>query len=133
AGSSVNITLEDDINITRGDMLVKTNELPKVEKEIDATVCWMDSKQLRPGAKYIVQHNTNKVLSKIDAVQNVMTTDFSGQIDSDNKLSLNEIGQVRIKLSKHIYYDAYKDNKFNGAFILVDAQTQATAGVGFIN
>ncbi|MEO0526639.1 MAG: GTP-binding protein [Bacteroidota bacterium] len=133
AGSSVNITLEDDINITRGDMLVKTNELPKVEKEIDATVCWMDSKQLRPGSKYIVQHNTNKVLSKIDAVQNVMTTDFSGQIDSDNKLSLNEIGQVRIKLSKHIYYDAYKDNKFNGAFILVDAQTQATAGVGFIN
>ncbi|WP_411030218.1 sulfate adenylyltransferase subunit 1 [Spongiimicrobium sp. 3-5] len=133
AGSSVSITLEDDINITRGDMLVKSGELPKIEKEINATVCWMDNKQLLPGTKYVIQHNTNKVLSKIDAVQHVMTTDFSGQIDSNNKLNLNEIGEVRIKLSKQIYCDAYKDNKYNGAFILIDTQTNATAGVGFIN
>lgn len=132
-GSSVNITLEDDINIARGDMLVKTEELPKIEKEIRATVCWMDNKQLQPGTKYIVQHSTNKVLSKIDAIERVMTTDFSGQIDAQGKLALNEIGEVRIKLSKPIYYDAYKDNKYNGAFILLDAHTNATAAVGFIN
>ncbi len=133
AGSSVNITLEDDINITRGDMLVKTNELPTVEKHIRATVCWMDGKQLASGAKYIIQHNTNKVLSKIDAVHNVIATDYSGVDITKNQLALNEIGEVSIRLSKPIYYDAYKNHKSNGAFILIDAHTNATAGVGFIN
>jgi len=133
AGSSVNITLEDDINIARGDMLVKGNELPKIEKQINATICWMDSKQLQPGTKYIVQHNTNKVLSKISSISNVITTDYSGTIASNNELKLNEIGEVNIALSKPIYFDSYQDNKANGAFILIDAQTNATAGVGFIN
>ncbi|MFT4833093.1 MAG: sulfate adenylyltransferase subunit 1 [Psychroserpens sp.] len=133
AGSSVNITLEDDINITRGDMLVKSNELPKIEKQITATVCWMDSKQLQPGSKYMVQHNTNKVLSKIDAIRNVVSTEYTGVHDANNKLALNEIGEVSIKLSKPIYFDAYKDNKSNGSFILIDTQSNTTAGVGFIN
>ncbi|MFT6836789.1 MAG: sulfate adenylyltransferase subunit 1 [Sediminicola sp.] len=133
AGSSVNITLEDDINITRGDMLVKSNELPKIEKQITATVCWMDSKQLQPGSKYMVQHNTNKVLSKIDAIRNVVSTEYTGVHDANHKLALNEIGEVSIKLSKPIYFDAYKDNKSNGSFILIDTQSNTTAGVGFIN
>lgn len=133
AGSSVNITLEDDINITRGDMLVKSNELPKIEKQITATVCWMDNKQLQPGTKYMVQHNTNKVLSKIDAIRNVVSTEYTGVHDANNKLALNEIGEVSIKLSKPIYFDAYKDNKSNGSFILIDTQSNTTAGVGFIN
>ncbi|MEJ1222591.1 sulfate adenylyltransferase subunit 1 [Sediminicola sp. 1XM1-17] len=133
AGSSVNITLEDDINITRGDMLVKSNELPKIEKQITATVCWMDGKQLLPGTKYLVQHNTNKVLSKIDAIKNVVSTDYTGVADANNKLALNEIGEVSIKLSRPIYFDAYKDNKSNGSFILIDTQSNTTAGVGFIN
>ncbi|MEP0214300.1 MAG: GTP-binding protein [Cellulophaga sp.] len=133
AGSSVNITLEDDINITRGDMLVKTNELPKIEKQVTATVCWMDSKNLVPGTKYIVQHNTNRVLSKIDSINSVIATDYTGEQENNNKLSLNEIGEVSIKLSKPIYFDSYNDNKSNGAFILIDAQTNTTAGAGFIN
>lgn len=133
AGSSVNITLEDDINITRGDMLVKTDELPKIEKQVTATVCWMDSKNLVPGTKYIVQHNTNRVLSKIDSINSVIATDYTGEQENKNKLSLNEIGEVSIKLSKPIYFDSYNDNKSNGAFILIDAQTNTTAGAGFIS
>lgn len=133
AGSSVTITLEDDINITRGDMIVKRNEVPKIEQELNATVCWMDQKQMRPGSKYIVQHNTNKVLSKINVIGNVVATDYSGVIEANQKLALNEIGEVHIKLSKPIYFDAYRDNKSNGAFVLIDPQTNATAGVGFIN
>ena len=133
SGSSVTITLEDEVNITRGDMLVKTNEEPKVDKSLHATVCWMDNKQLAPGTKYIVQHNSNRVLSKISAIKNIILTDFSGSKNSDNKLALNEIGEVEIKLSKPIFYDSYIDNKSNGSFILIDEQTNATAGVGFIN
>ncbi|PWA06444.1 sulfate adenylyltransferase subunit 1 [Flavobacterium psychrotolerans] len=131
AGSSITIELENDINVTRGDMIVKSSELPKIEKDITTTVCWMDSKKLVAGAKYFVQHNTNRVLAKIDSVKNVIATDYSGTT-SATQLAINEIGEVTIKLSKAIYFDAYTDNKSNGAFILIDAATNTTAGVGFI-
>ncbi|HEU4791437.1 MAG TPA: GTP-binding protein [Flavobacterium sp.] len=130
-GSSITIELENDINVTRGDMIVKSNELPRVEKDITTTVCWMDSKKLVAGAKYFVQHNTNRVLAKIDSVKNVIATDYSGTTPA-TQLAINEIGEVTIKLSKAIYFDAYNDNKSNGAFILIDAATNTTAGVGFI-
>jgi sulfate adenylyltransferase subunit 1 len=130
-GSSITIELENDINVTRGDMIVKSNELPRVEKDINTTVCWMDSKKLAPGAKYFVQHNTNRVLAKIESVKNVIATDFSGTKEA-SQLAINEIGEVNIKLSKAIYFDTYNDNKSNGAFILIDAATNTTAGVGFI-
>jgi sulfate adenylyltransferase subunit 1 len=131
AGSSITIELENDINVTRGDMIVKSSELPRIEKDITTTVCWMDSKKLVAGAKYFVQHNSNRVLAKIDSVKNVIATDYSGTKEA-SQLSINEIGEVTIKLSKAIYFDAYNDNKSNGAFILIDAATNTTAGVGFI-
>jgi sulfate adenylyltransferase subunit 1 len=131
AGSSITLELENDINVTRGDMIVKSSELPKIEKDITTTVCWMDSKKLVAGAKYYVQHNSNRVLAKIDSVKNVIATDYSGTTPA-TQLAINEIGEVTIKLSKAIYFDAYNDNKSNGAFILIDAATNTTAGVGFI-
>ncbi|WP_140486047.1 sulfate adenylyltransferase subunit 1 [Flavobacterium sp. GSA192] len=131
AGSSITIELENDINVTRGDMIVKSNELPRVEKDITTTVCWMDSKKLVAGTKYLIQHNTNRVLAKVDSVKNVIATDYSGTTPA-SQLAINEIGEVTIKLSKPLYFDAYNDNKSNGAFILIDASTNTTAGVGFI-
>ena len=131
AGSSITVELENDINVTRGDMIVKSNELPNIEKEITTTVCWMDSKKLIAGTKYLIQHNTNRVLAKIESVKNVIETDYSGSTPA-TQLAINEIGEVNIKLSKAIYFDAYSDNKSNGAFILIDVATNTTAGVGFI-
>ncbi|WP_418264011.1 sulfate adenylyltransferase subunit 1 [Flavobacterium faecale] len=131
AGSSITIELENDINVTRGDMIVKSNELPRIEKDITTTVCWMDSKKLVPGTKYLIQHNTNRVLAKVDSIKNVIATDYSGTTPA-SQLAINEIGEVSIKLSKPLYFDAYNDNKSNGAFILIDASTNTTAGVGFI-
>ncbi|WP_432222855.1 sulfate adenylyltransferase subunit 1 [Flavobacterium sp. TMP13] len=132
AGSSITIELENDINVTRGDMIVKSAELPKIEKEINTTICWMDSKKLVAGTKYLIQHNTNRILAKVDRVKNVVATDYSGTKEAD-QLAINEIGEVSIKLSKAIYFDAYNSNKSNGAFILIDTNTNTTAGVGFIN
>ncbi len=131
AGSSITIELENDINVTRGDMIVKSNELPRVEKDINTTICWMDSKKLVAGTKYLIQHNTNRVLAKIESVKNVIATDYSGSTPA-TQLAINEIGEVSIKLSKALYFDAYNDNKSNGAFILIDVATNTTAGVGFI-
>ncbi|PHQ29994.1 sulfate adenylyltransferase subunit 1 [Leeuwenhoekiella nanhaiensis] len=132
AGSSVTITLEDDINITRGDVLVKSDEVPQSSKSLTAAVCWMDGKALVPGAKYEIQHNTNRILAKIDSVESVIATDYSGEDSSKNQLTLNEIGKVNFKLSKNLFYDTYADNKAGGSFILIDTQSNTTAGVGFI-
>ncbi|MBK5194074.1 MAG: sulfate adenylyltransferase, partial [Flavobacteriaceae bacterium] len=132
AGSSVTITLDSDINVARGDMLVKFDELPEQTKVLNATICWMDGKALAPGNKYVLQHNTNSVLAKIDEISTNISTDFSGTIQASS-LNLNEIGQVSIKLSKAIYTDKFKNNKENGRFILIDPQSNTTAGVGFIN
>jgi len=114
-------------------MLVKEDELPTIKKELSATVCWMDNKQLLPGSKYFVQHNTNQVLSKISAIKSTIATDYSGSKPAEGKLSLNEIGEVEIKLSKPIFYDSFEESKSNGSFILIDEQTNATAAIGFIN
>ncbi|MDG1805523.1 GTP-binding protein [Flavicella sp.] len=131
-GSSVNITLESEINISRGDLLVKSSELPKEAKQIEAKVCWMDAKNLVPGTKYLIQHGANRVVAKIGDVKSVIKTDFTGKDNAASKLEINEIGEVSIKLAKPLFYDAYADNKANGSFILIDAQTNNTSGVGFI-
>ncbi|WP_373055897.1 sulfate adenylyltransferase subunit 1 [Zunongwangia sp. H14] len=131
AGSSVTITLEDDINVARGNTLVRSHEVPRQVKKLDATVCWMDGKALVPGTKYVLQHNTNGILVKIDEIQGQVSTNFGG-VSRASSLELNEIGQVSIKLSKPIFADNFEENKANGRFILVDTQTNTTAGVGFI-
>lgn len=131
AGSSVTITLTDDINVARGDMLVKTGEVPKPTKELLATVCWMDGKPLLSGNKYLLQHNTSGVLAKIDKIESHTATDFQAAGEAAF-LKLNEIGSVTIKLSKPVFADSYQNNKDNGRFILIDSQTHTTAGVGFI-
>lgn len=79
----------------------------------------------------MIQHNTNRVLAKIESVNNVIATDYSG-VTPASQLAINEIGEVTIKLSKALYFDTYNENKSNGAFILIDTATNTTAGVGFI-
>jgi len=130
--SSVTITLEDEINLSRGDMLVKVGDLPIVEKEFTATISWMDSQELTPGNKYIVQHGVNKVLAKVAAVEHKIAPDYSGLDTTANSLGMNDIAQVSFKLNKPIFYDRFKDHRTNGSFILIDTQTNSTVGAGFI-
>ena len=130
-GTSINITLEDNINVSRGDMIVKTGEEPNIEKQLNAKVCWMDNKNLQKGTKYLLQHGTNRVQALVQDIDNVLSTDFSGQEKAES-LTLNQIGEVSIKLAKPLFFDKYTENKRNGAFILIDPQTNHTAGVGFV-
>ena len=130
-GTSINITLEDNINVSRGDMIVKTGEEPSIEKQLNAKVCWMDNKNLQKRTKYLLQHGTNRVQALVQDIDNVLSTDFSGQEKAES-LTLNQIGEVSIKLAKPLFFDKYTENKRNGAFILIDPQTNHTAGVGFV-
>jgi sulfate adenylyltransferase subunit 1 len=130
--SSVTITLEDEINVSRGDMLVKADDLPTIEKQFTATISWMDSQQLTTGSKYIVQHGVNKVLAKVASIHHKINPDYSGIDTGAIALGMNDIAQVSFKLNKPIFYDAFKDHRTNGSFILIDTQTNSTVGAGFI-
>jgi sulfate adenylyltransferase subunit 1 len=131
-GSSVTITLEDNVNMSRGDMLVKVSEEPKITKEINATICWMDKEPLKPSQKYYIKHGVNDAQAKITQLSSIIKTDFSGKIDNPSELELNQIGDIQLKLSKPLLVDAYNENKSNGSFILINPKTNNTVGVGFI-
>ncbi|WP_420551539.1 sulfate adenylyltransferase subunit 1 [Tenacibaculum aiptasiae] len=131
-GSSVTITLEDNVNVSRGDMLVKTKEVPTVSKELTATICWMDKNPLQASDKYYIKHGVNDAQAKIMSLSSIIKTDFSGKEENPSQLTLNEIGDVTLKVSKPLFYDSYQKNKANGTFILINPKTNNTAGVGFI-
>jgi sulfate adenylyltransferase subunit 1 len=131
AGSSIVMTLDTEVDISRGDMLVKSSELPKSEKQIIATVCQVNQKELRIGSKYILQHGIHRVLAKVEQIHSKIQTDFSGGVQVDF-LKLNDIAKVQFKLSKSIHFDPYAANKSNGTFILIDEGSFDTVSVGFV-
>lgn len=131
-GSSITVTLNSEVDLSRGDMLVKSDAVPRSEKQISATICQVNSKGLRVGAKYILQHGVNRVLAKVDQIESKIHTDFSGSEEAD-QLKLNDIGKVKFRLSKPIHFDSYKKNKSNGSFILIEEGEFDTVSVGFID
>ncbi|WP_044402780.1 sulfate adenylyltransferase subunit 1 [Lacinutrix sp. Hel_I_90] len=130
--SSVLITLEDDVNISRGDMIVKANDLPTIDKQFTAIISWMDDQKLTASSRYIVQHGVNKVLAKVACIHNKINPDYSGTEDTVDALGMNDIATVSFKLNKPIFYDAFKNHRTNGSFILIDSQSNNTVGAGFI-
>jgi len=130
--SSVTITLEDDINVSRGDMLVKVDDLPTIDKQLTATISWMDNQKLASGNKYVIQHGVNKALAKVDAINHKIHPDYSGIDSGIDALTMNDIASVTFKLNKPIFFDAFKDHRTNGSFILIDSQSNNTVGAGFI-
>lgn len=131
--SSVTITLEDEVNISRGDMLVKVGDLPTIDKQFTATISWMDSQRLSAGNKYVVQHGINKVLGKVENIHHKILPDYSGIETGIDSLGMNDIAQVTFKLNKPIFYDKFKNHRTNGSFILIDTQSNSTVGAGFIS
>lgn len=130
--SSVTVTLTDNVNISRGDMIVKVDEIPHIAKQVTATISWMDAEQLKPGSKYLLQHGLHKVLAKVKTIHHKIETDFSGVQEDVTEVSMNDIASVTFQLNKAIFFDTFEENRTNGAFILIDQQSNHTAGVGFI-
>ncbi len=130
--SSVTITLEDEINVSRGDMIVKEGDLPTIDKQFTATIAWMDSDQLKAGTKYVIQHGVNKVLAKVDKIHHKINPDYSGIEENVDGLGMNDIAKVTFKLNKPIFFDAFKNHRTNGSFIVIDTKNNNTVGAGFI-
>lgn len=132
AGSSITISLMDEVNVSRGDLIVKSEELPKETKQIKATICWMDNQPLEAASTYYLQHGVKLVKSKIRSIDHKISTDNTGEIEKVTQLNMNDLGMAEIQLAQPLHFDSYTENKGNGAFILIDTKSNTTAGVGFI-
>ncbi|WP_143310419.1 sulfate adenylyltransferase subunit 1 [Chitinophaga vietnamensis] len=129
---SVVITLEDEIDSSRGNMLVKPDQQPQQLKEISASICWMDQQKLTPGKTYLLQHGVNRVKAKVQQINYVTDVTNHLQTIDKNEMGLNDIGKVTLKTAQPIFADTYQSNPANGAFILIDEYNNTTVGVGFI-
>jgi sulfate adenylyltransferase subunit 1 len=132
AGDSVVITLEDEIDTSRGNMLAKPDNVPASLKEITAHVCWMDQQKLVPGKTYLLQHSINRVKAKVQQIHHVIEVTTNRTVEDKKELGLNDIGRITLKTAQPVFGDAYSVNPANGAFILVDEFSNATVAVGFI-
>ncbi len=130
--SSVTITLENDINVSRGDMIVKEGDLPTIDKQFTANICWMDSTPLEVGSKYVLQHGVNKVLARVEFINHKIHPDYSGIEKNVKGLGVNDIASVTFKFNKPLFFDQFKNHRTNGSFILIDTQNNHTVGAGFI-
>jgi sulfate adenylyltransferase subunit 1 len=130
--SSVTITLNNDVNISRGDMLVKANETPKVSRNITSTVCWLNREQLSLDKVYTLQHGIHKVLAKVKRINYMVKTDLLDRENNTSVLNINDIASIDLTLNKSVFYDSFENHKDNGSFILIDNQSNNTVAVGFI-
>jgi sulfate adenylyltransferase subunit 1 len=132
ASESVAMTLEDDIDISRGDMIVKTNNLPITNNEADAIICWFNASPLKLSGKYLLKHTTNDVKCFIKEIQYKININSMEKVNSDNNIGMNDIAGIRIKTTKPIFFDSYLTNRITGSFILIDEATNETIGAGMI-
>ncbi len=132
APMSIALTLEDDIDVGRGDMIVRTNNKPEAAQDLEVLICWLNEDGIRPRTKYLIRHTTNdqtamikEVIYKIDI--NTLSRNFE-----DKSLTMNEIGKVRIRTTKPLMVDSYRENRSTGSIILVDESTNETVAAGMI-
>jgi len=132
APMSVNITLEDDIDISRGDMIVKEGSEPSISQELIITLCWMSNKPLKTGIKYTLMHTTKEVKCIVKEILYKVNVNTTEPIPDDFEVGLNSIAKVSIKTTKPLIFDSYKVNRTTGSLIIIDESTNETVGVGMI-
>ena len=128
---SVTITLEDEIDISRGEMLVHPDNLPNIGRHFTTMLVWMDEEPMDTGKQFFLKHNTNTTRATIAALRNRIDVNTL-ELKSGKPFQLNEIGQVDILTAKTLFFDAYTENRQTGAFILIDPITNNTSAVGMI-
>ena len=128
---AVTITLEHEIDISRGDMIVHKNNIPKIDRHIEAMLVWMDETPMDPNTRFFIKHTTHTTKAHVDAIKYKVDVNTMQKSEIDH-LTLNEIGRVVITTNKPLFFDPYKKNRNTGAFILIDPVTHNTCAVGMI-
>ncbi|HCT43723.1 MAG TPA: hypothetical protein DF699_00750, partial [Phycisphaerales bacterium] len=129
---SVSIQLEDDIDISRGDMLCRPNNKPQSGQDIDAMVVWMTDQPMVVGKKYTIRHTSNEARCIVKELHYRMDIESLHRDESAENLSLNEIGRISIRTTKPLFFDPYRQCRITGSFIIVDEQTNNTVGAAMI-
>lgn len=129
---NVVINLEDEIDISRGDMIVKPNNQPQIGQDIEMMVCWLNEKQIVPGGKYAIRHTTKDARCIVKSIRYKVDINTLHKIEDDLTLGLNEIGRIQVRTTQPFFYDSYKLNRGTGSVILIDENTNETVGAGMI-
>ena len=133
APMSVTVTLEDEIDISRGDMIVKQNNPPQSSQQIEAMICWFSSEaNLEERGRYTLRHTTNDVKCLVKELKYKMDINTLHKLKEDREVGLNDIARVSLQTSAPLHFDRYRRNRATGSFILIDEQTNNTVGAGMI-
>jgi sulfate adenylyltransferase subunit 1 len=130
---SVSICLEDNIDVSRGDMIVKNNNQPEVAQDIDVLMCWMSAKPPRPGAKYYLKSTTNEVMAIIKEVIYKIDINTMQRLEHGNDIKMNDMARVRMRTTRPLVYDEYRRNRITGSLILIDEATNETVAAGTVH
>lgn len=132
SGDSVAISLEDQIDVSRGDMLVSTDDLPVISQDINLMVCWFNERPLKVGGKYLIRINSNEAGCIIKAVNYRMNISTLENDFENLSIKMNDLANISIKTSKPVFFDSYKKNNITGSMIFIDEGTNETVGAGMI-
>jgi sulfate adenylyltransferase subunit 1 (EFTu-like GTPase family) len=130
---SITLRLEDDVDLSRGDMVVGAEGAPEAVRELEATICWMGERPLVAGARYRLKHTTRSVPAKVDVVEGKLDVHTLGEDPAPEGLALNDLGRVRLRLGQPIFADSYATNRVTGSFILIDESSNETVGAGMVS
>jgi sulfate adenylyltransferase subunit 1 len=129
---SITMQLVDDVDVSRGDMIVREHNAPTVSKNIDAMICWMNVKELIPGNKYVLRHTTKETRCVVKEIVYKIDINTLHRIEDADALGLNDIGRISLQTSQPLFFDSYRRNRFTGSFILIDESTNETVAAGMI-
>ena len=132
APQSIAMTIEDDIDISRGDMIVKTNNIPRQSQDITAMICWFNEKQLMKRGKYILKHTSKYVKCIVKDIKFKMDINTLERNYKDKQVKMNDIARISFRTTKPLLYDPYRKNRNTGSFILINQGTNETVGAGMI-
>ena len=130
--AAVTLVLDDELDISRGDMLVRTGAQPSVSRTLDATVCWLSETPLDTRRKYTLRHTTREVRARVDGIDHLWNVATQEKEPAPPVLSMNDIGRVALTLAQPVFTDAYAANRATGSFILLDEATNNTVAAGMI-
>jgi len=132
APMSLTLRLEDELDVSRGDLICHPDESPVVARELEADICWMTDEQLRPGSRYSIKQTSRSATAVIDGIEDIVDVHTLERMGTAQELSLNDIGRVHLRTSVPLVFDPYTSNRRTGSFILIDESTNGTVGAGMI-
>lgn len=132
APMSVTINLEDDIDISRGDMIVRPHNQPMIGQDIDIIMCWLNREPMNPRAKYLLMHTTKDARAIIKEVTYKIDINTLHRIEDDNDIRMNDIARVSLRVTNPLFHDSYSRNRNTGSLILIDEGTKETVAAGMI-